>query len=75
MAHREVGRHPSRADAGAADAALPKLRLSAADKYLLSRCDGKRDVRALAQMAPLVVEAAAGISSALGHEAKEAVAV
>ncbi len=30
-----------------------RLRLPAADKYLLSRCDGKRDVRQLAQMAPL----------------------
>jgi hypothetical protein len=29
------------------------LRLSAAEKYLLSRCDGKRDVRALSAFAPL----------------------
>jgi hypothetical protein len=29
------------------------LRLSAAEKYLLSRCDGKRDVRALTAFAPL----------------------
>jgi hypothetical protein len=29
------------------------LRLSPGDKYLLSRCDGVRDVRAIAQLAPL----------------------
>jgi hypothetical protein len=29
------------------------LRLSSADKYLLSRCDGRRTVRQLAQIAPL----------------------
>jgi hypothetical protein len=29
------------------------LRLSSADKYLLSRCDGRRDVRVLTQIAPL----------------------
>jgi hypothetical protein len=34
-------------------AELARLRLSSPDKYLLSRCDGKRDVRSLAQMAPL----------------------
>ncbi len=32
---------------------LASLKLSSPDKYLLSRCDGKRDVKALAQMAPL----------------------
>jgi hypothetical protein len=32
---------------------LARLRLSSPDKYLLSRCDGRRDVRALAQLAPL----------------------
>jgi Domain of unknown function (DUF4388) len=32
---------------------VARLKLSSADKYLLSRCDGKRDVRALAQIAPL----------------------
>jgi Domain of unknown function (DUF4388) len=30
-----------------------RMRLSAADKYLLSRCDGRRDVRQLADAAPL----------------------
>jgi hypothetical protein len=34
-------------------AEIGKLRLSAPEKYLLSRCDGKRDVRALAAFAPL----------------------
>jgi hypothetical protein len=32
---------------------LASLKVSAAEKYLLSRCDGRRDVRALAQLAPL----------------------
>jgi len=32
---------------------IVKLRLSSAEKYLLSRCDGKRDVKALATLAPL----------------------
>jgi Domain of unknown function (DUF4388) len=36
-----------------AAAELAGLRLSSPDKYLLSRCDGKRDVKALAHMAPL----------------------
>jgi len=36
-----------------APAALGALKLAAADKYLLSRCDGRRDVKALAQLAPL----------------------
>ncbi len=30
-----------------------RMRLPSADKYLLSRCDGRRDVRQLAQAAPL----------------------
>lgn len=30
-----------------------RLALSSADKYLLSRCDGRRDVKTLAQLAPL----------------------
>jgi hypothetical protein len=30
-----------------------RLRLSSADKYLLSRCDGRRDARQLAMVAPL----------------------
>jgi hypothetical protein len=34
-------------------AEIGRLRLSAADKYLLSRCDGSRDVRALVAFAPL----------------------
>jgi len=34
-------------------AEIPGLRLSSSDKYLLSRCDGKRDVRALAAIAPM----------------------
>jgi hypothetical protein len=34
-------------------AELARLSLSASDKYLLSRCDGKRPVEALARMAPL----------------------
>jgi hypothetical protein len=34
-------------------AELTSLKVSAAEKYLLSRCDGRRDVRALAQLAPL----------------------
>jgi hypothetical protein len=34
-------------------AEIAGLQLSAAEKYLLSRCDGKRDVRALASFAPL----------------------
>ncbi len=34
-------------------AEMARLRLAAADLYLLSRCDGRRDVRALAQLAPL----------------------
>jgi hypothetical protein len=33
--------------------ALAQLALPAADRYLLSRCDGRRDVRRLAQTAPL----------------------
>jgi hypothetical protein len=32
---------------------VARLRLSSADKYLLSRCDGRRDVRELARVAPL----------------------
>jgi hypothetical protein len=32
---------------------IARLRLSSADKYLLSRCDGRRTVRQLAQIAPL----------------------
>jgi hypothetical protein len=32
---------------------LAALKLSPADKYLLSRCDGLRDVRAILQLAPL----------------------
>ncbi len=32
---------------------LARLKLPSADKYLLSRCDGRRDVKALAQLAPL----------------------
>jgi Domain of unknown function (DUF4388) len=32
---------------------VARLKLSSADKYLLSRCDGRRDVRTLAQIAPL----------------------
>jgi len=32
---------------------VARLRLSSADKYLLSRCDGRRDVRDLARVAPL----------------------
>jgi hypothetical protein len=32
---------------------LATLELSAADRYLLARCDGERDVRALVQTAPL----------------------
>jgi hypothetical protein len=32
---------------------IAALRLSAPEKYLLSRCDGKRDVRALASFAPM----------------------
>jgi hypothetical protein len=32
---------------------VARMRLSSADKYLLSRCDGRRDVRELAQIAPL----------------------
>jgi hypothetical protein len=32
---------------------VARLRLSSADKYLLSRCDGRRDVRQLALVAPL----------------------
>jgi len=32
---------------------VARLRLSSADKYLLSRCDGRRDVRQLAMVAPL----------------------
>jgi hypothetical protein len=34
-------------------AELGKLKLSPADRYLLSRCDGTRDVKALAELAPL----------------------
>jgi hypothetical protein len=34
-------------------AGIARLRLSSADKYLLSRCDGVRTVRQLAQIAPL----------------------
>jgi hypothetical protein len=33
--------------------ALARLPVSAADRYLLSRCDGRRDVRRLAEIAPL----------------------
>ena len=36
-----------------APAEIPRLRLSSADKYLLSRCDGRRSVRQLVQIAPL----------------------
>ncbi|HEY6099886.1 MAG TPA: DUF4388 domain-containing protein, partial [Anaeromyxobacter sp.] len=32
---------------------VARLKLSSADKYLLSRCDGRRDVKALTQIAPL----------------------
>jgi hypothetical protein len=32
---------------------IATLRLSSADKYLLSRCDGRRTVRQLVQIAPL----------------------
>jgi hypothetical protein len=32
---------------------IARLRLSSADKYLLSRCDGRRTVRQLSQIAPL----------------------
>ena len=32
---------------------IASLRLSSAERYLLSRCDGQRDVQALAAMAPL----------------------
>ena len=32
---------------------VARLELSSADKYLLSRCDGRRDVKTLAQIAPL----------------------
>jgi hypothetical protein len=32
---------------------VARLRLSSADKYLLSRCDGRRDVRQLVMVAPL----------------------
>jgi hypothetical protein len=34
-------------------AEIAALRLSAPEKYLLSRCDGRRDVRALAAFAPM----------------------
>ena len=34
-------------------AEIARLRLSSADKYLLSRCDGRRSVRQLVQIAPL----------------------
>jgi hypothetical protein len=34
-------------------AEIARLRLSSADKYLLSRCDGRRTVRQLVQIAPL----------------------
>ena len=34
-------------------AEVARLRLSSADKYLLSRCDGRRTVRELARIAPL----------------------
>jgi hypothetical protein len=34
-------------------AEIAQLRLSAEEKYLLSRCDGKRDVKALLSFAPL----------------------
>lgn len=34
-------------------AEVARLRISSADKYLLSRCDGNRDVKTLAQIAPL----------------------
>jgi hypothetical protein len=33
--------------------ALARLPIAAADRYLLSRCDGRRDVRRLAEIAPL----------------------
>jgi hypothetical protein len=36
-----------------ARAELAKLQLSSAERYLLSRCDGRRDVSALARLAPL----------------------
>jgi hypothetical protein len=36
-----------------ASAEVAKLRLSSADKYLLSRCDGKRSVKDLTRIAPL----------------------
>jgi uncharacterized protein DUF4388 len=36
-----------------AQAAIAELRLSSSDKYLLSRCDGRRSVRQLVQIAPL----------------------
>jgi hypothetical protein len=36
-----------------ARAGLAALALSSADRYLLSRCDGVRDVRAIAQLAPM----------------------
>ncbi len=32
---------------------IARLRIPAADRYVLSRCDGSRDVRKLAQLAPL----------------------
>ena len=32
---------------------IARLRLAAADRYLLSRCDGRRDVRQLAELAPM----------------------
>jgi aminopeptidase-like protein len=32
---------------------IAQLRLDAAEKYLLSRCDGKRDLAQIAQVAPL----------------------
>jgi hypothetical protein len=32
---------------------IVRLKLSSADKYLLSRCDGRRDVTALSRLAPL----------------------
>jgi len=36
-----------------APAEVARLKLPSADRYLLSRCDGRRDVKALAQIAPL----------------------
>jgi hypothetical protein len=36
-----------------APGAVAKLRVGAADKYLLSRCDGRRDLSALARLAPM----------------------